>query len=619
LLEVLAVGEPLSLQSAQRLAPEASVPDLERRGLVVVGVDNQRPPVRLAHPLFSEALRAAMPVSLHRQISHDLAEELAGTGGLQPGGTLRLALLREAAGEPVDPGLLAEAARNANTLLDHQLAERLAGVSMSAGGGFSAQLELGRALLGQSRFDEAEAALAPLVGNEPNDTARERLADAVLLTLGFGLGRIDDTLWALERIERDASDHVVKAILRCQRAALLAFGARFTEAAELGLAALDSVDDESVRLRSITSVGTSLVMAGRIEEALTLNDAALEPSWRLQDRLPRAPAWVLSSRCTALFFAGRADEALGLLDLAMREASKVPSHMVAEGNASRGRLLLFQGRVLGSLRFLNDALVTLRHNPAREPSWCLALAAEAYALRGQHQDARAAVAEAVGLRRSELVVFQPDELRALAWVDAQDGRISSAIEQLWAAADLAASRGQRSFELIILHDLLRLGEHRAAERALRLAEHVDGAWSGAIAAHAVGVRSTKAADLETAAEAFTAIGSSLVGAELWANASAARQREGLPARAAQAARYSAELVERCEGARTPSLTSAVALVPLSRRERETARLAASGATNAMIATELSLSVRTVESHLYFAFAKLGITDRSQLAEVLGEG
>ncbi len=57
-------------------------------------------------------------------------------------------------------------------------------------------------------------------------------------------------------------------------------------------------------------------------------------------------------------------------------------------------------------------------------------------------------------------------------------------------------------------------------------------------------------------------------------------------------------------------------VPLSRRERETASLAALGASNAQIAETLYVSTRTIESHLYAAFRKLGITRRSQLAEAL---
>ena len=45
-------------------------------------------------------------------------------------------------------------------------------------------------------------------------------------------------------------------------------------------------------------------------------------------------------------------------------------------------------------------------------------------------------------------------------------------------------------------------------------------------------------------------------------------------------------------------------------------MAAQGQTSSQIAATLHISVRTVESHLYSAFAKLGVTQRSQLAQVL---
>jgi len=255
-----------------------------------------------------------------------------------------------------------------------------------------------------------------------------------------------------------------------------------------------------------------------------------------------------------------------------------------------------------------------------EPSWCIALAAEAHALLGQHDEARAAAAESVVLGRREIRIFDPDKLRALAWVDAQSGRASSAVDQLWVAADLAASNGQRGFEIIILGDLLRLGEHRSARRALDLAEQVDGAWSAAIGAHATAVLSGETADHESAAVAFGDMGFSLVAAELWSGVSVARQREGLPAKAAEAARRAEQLAQLCEGAQTDALSRLRPPVPLTRREREIAGLAANGATNAQIGEELSVSTRTVESHLYAAFAKLGISDRNQLFDVLqGEG
>ena len=171
-------------------------------------------------------------------------------------------------------------------------------------------------------------------------------------------------------------------------------------------------------------------------------------------------------------------------------------------------------------------------------------------------------------------------------------------------------------ELIILHDLLRLGEHRAARRAEQVAEQVDGAWSAAIAAHASAILSADTSALESAARAFEAISSFMVAAELWASVATSRQSEGLRAKASQATRNSAEMAKRCEGARTHPLGWAADPVPLSRREREIATLAAQGATNAQIAAELSVSVRTVETHLYNAFAKLGVAERSQLSDAL---
>ena len=51
---------------------------------------------------------------------------------------------------------------------------------------------------------------------------------------------------------------------------------------------------------------------------------------------------------------------------------------------------------------------------------------------------------------------------------------------------------------------------------------------------------------------------------------------------------------------------------LTRREREIAGLATRGYTDAEIASRLGVSVRTVESHLHRAYAKLGVTSRHEL-------
>jgi DNA-binding CsgD family transcriptional regulator len=59
--------------------------------------------------------------------------------------------------------------------------------------------------------------------------------------------------------------------------------------------------------------------------------------------------------------------------------------------------------------------------------------------------------------------------------------------------------------------------------------------------------------------------------------------------------------------------------PLSPQEAQIAGLAAQGLSNREIGQRLFLSHRTVGSHLYRVFPKLGVTSRQQLAVVLGSG
>ncbi|MEU8665175.1 helix-turn-helix transcriptional regulator, partial [Actinoplanes philippinensis] len=55
---------------------------------------------------------------------------------------------------------------------------------------------------------------------------------------------------------------------------------------------------------------------------------------------------------------------------------------------------------------------------------------------------------------------------------------------------------------------------------------------------------------------------------------------------------------------------------LTGQEREVVRLAAAGMTNREIGASLFLSARTVSTHLYKAYPKLGVTSRTQLRDLV---
>nr|WP_284711005.1 helix-turn-helix transcriptional regulator [Brevibacterium sp. XM4083] len=57
-------------------------------------------------------------------------------------------------------------------------------------------------------------------------------------------------------------------------------------------------------------------------------------------------------------------------------------------------------------------------------------------------------------------------------------------------------------------------------------------------------------------------------------------------------------------------------VELTSREQQISRLIIAGLTNAEIADELGVAVRTVEGHTYRLYRKLDITSRSEVAEAI---
>jgi DNA-binding CsgD family transcriptional regulator len=56
---------------------------------------------------------------------------------------------------------------------------------------------------------------------------------------------------------------------------------------------------------------------------------------------------------------------------------------------------------------------------------------------------------------------------------------------------------------------------------------------------------------------------------------------------------------------------------LTDSELTVVHLIAEGATNRSVADQLHLSPHTVKTHLHNAFAKLGITSRAQLSQLMG--
>jgi DNA-binding NarL/FixJ family response regulator len=217
------------------------------------------------------------------------------------------------------------------------------------------------------------------------------------------------------------------------------------------------------------------------------------------------------------------------------------------------------------------------------------------------------------------VYLEPDVKLAQAWVAAAEGGVSEAVAMARKAAEAAASQDQLAVEVVALHTAVCFGDRAVADRLTQLTTQVDGPRAGVASAHAAALAADDGDALHRASVRLEEMGALLLAADAAAQAAAVHTRNCRRGSAQAAAIRARRLAHACEGARTPALAAVAAPLPLTSREREIVTLAASGLSNRQIAERLVVSIRTVENHVYRACAKLGITDRAELAALLHAG
>jgi DNA-binding CsgD family transcriptional regulator len=167
------------------------------------------------------------------------------------------------------------------------------------------------------------------------------------------------------------------------------------------------------------------------------------------------------------------------------------------------------------------------------------------------------------------------------------------------------------------HDAAR---YTAAPEAVQLtataAERVEGPLSPCLADYAQARLSDDPDALSAVSVRFETIGALLYAAEAAYAAARAHRGAGNGRAAAQASVRAAGLHAQCENAAIAWATGFQSGELLTRREEQVALLAAAGHPDAAIATELKISIRTVQNHLARAYRKLAITSRNELANAL---
>ena len=135
------------------------------------------------------------------------------------------------------------------------------------------------------------------------------------------------------------------------------------------------------------------------------------------------------------------------------------------------------------------------------------------------------------------------------------------------------------------------------------------------ARYAAAVSADDAGELERASADFEVMGDLLAAADAAGQAATLYRRAGRAGSAMTAAARAHRLATVCGGATSRAIHAPFA-PPYSNREREIAVSVAQGLSNREIAEAVSLSVRTVESHIYRASTNAGVSGHSVLAEMM---
>ena len=135
-------------------------------------------------------------------------------------------------------------------------------------------------------------------------------------------------------------------------------------------------------------------------------------------------------------------------------------------------------------------------------------------------------------------------------------------------------------------------------------------WAAALADH-------DGDALLAASHELEAMGDRIAAADASAHASYVFHHRNRRGPALTASGRAERLITAC-GAITPATQAAAMPLPLTDREREIAILISQGLSNIDIAETLTLSVRTIEGHIYRACARVGAATRTELAQLITE-
>ncbi|MPY11421.1 AAA family ATPase [Arthrobacter sp. KR32] len=630
-LEVVALAEPIALDALALCVDAVALKGLRDDRLVTVGPAPDQP-VSLEQPLYGEVLRSQVPAARSLEIRRRVLAVL------EPGAQSLKAFLRTVSwglecGVPADDRTLLRAAAVANALRDHGFALRAARAVSAPGLRGRALTEIARVQAGRSNVGYAQE----LVGEALRRCTDLRVAkDVTLLSFELKLKtgasyedlREDVDRWRSLIATLDLRDGVRVTEDEVFRARL---GIRILEAHVLILEGhLSGVEEElrdimaeprgsaETRLGGLILLGEVLGSMGRSVEGSTCSGEALAIIEAEGATLLGYREFAAARHVFLLTNSGRAAEAKDVLRTYSRTHPRSIVYFAGWGDFVDGIGALRAGRNRQARDRFLLALEALRDSDVTQVmTLLLGLTAYACALAGDTPRAEALIIE---FERTPRRGSRSMRLGGHIFVTATAallGETPGARADLLSIAATAEKEGFKELAGTALRLSLLLGDLAAVPPIIRVLESVEGSGAADLLDFALAARAKNAEAMVSAATiagehgnaAFEFAGLSLA-LQLMGEQGATRQARSIQRRVVT-------LGEQREGpVPTPlaSVSPAASTPRLTPTERRIVDLVREGYSNREIADAKSVSVRTVEGHLYRIFAKLGVNRREDLRD-----
>ncbi|MBP1821954.1 helix-turn-helix transcriptional regulator [Mycobacterium sp. OAE908] len=615
-IDALAVGQPIELASLGRITDSAAVEEADRRGLIAIESVDDGVEVRLAHPLYGEVRRNRAAVSRLRRLRGLVAAELAkGHSGNDPRTVVRRATLSMESDLEPDADLLLRAAQGAVWLADIALAERLAEAAIRAGAGPEANFVRAHVLAFLSRGDEAIAVLAACPEEELTDADRARLAflrsHVTLFTRRDPAGAkslIDEAAYQTPSTERtwiDAFLAIYWAVMGKPQSAI-EISRNF---------ALD-------QLPGVMGAGTAMAISVAYGDAGRTSDsvAAAKIGYAIVERSFDAAQMrfiIADGHICALLQAGRIREAREVADRLQEQSADLPGPAQLFSNGQVGMAALAAGQLSAACGLLEWVVAAFSGDTTGWGYRYRLPHTVALAMLGSLDEAAAGLRELEQQRHPTWRYLDYEFAIAQAWVAAADGTTSRAISTLLSAAETAHDNGQLAAEVLCLQTATQFGGRSSGRRLNDLARTVEGPRAAIAARFAAALREGNGGELAAVSDEYEHMGDLVAAADSAAHAAWAFRHSGHRGSAYLCAARAESLAATCGGLSTPAVRKAAEPLPISDRQREIAMLVGEGLSAKAIAERLTLSVRTVEGHIYRAMSRTGVATREELAAIVG--